>query len=473
MFKSLGLLTFFSFSISLVSLLYLLVTPQKGLNDSLLRTNPVEAPAEIPIADFLELVSARDDQAIERIIKKIDENWSESLEILTLETIYFSNNPKVRLELRQLLEKKTKKKIQADFDETFQYIWNKKPSYSNTYFEFKAKLHQTLDAKFYNYFSGRENQSKIRLDEVRWGGVLQDGIPPLRGPKMIAASEANYLNDNDVVFGIEINGDVRAYPKRILAWHEMFVDTVGDTPVAGVYCTLCGTVILYKTEDKGINYELGTSGFLYRSNKLMYDKKTQSLWSTLEGEPVIGPLTGKGIQLDFLSVVTTTWGAWRALHPKTTVLSLNTGHRRNYDEGNAYKSYFATDDLMFTIPKIDTSLKNKDEILSVRLPKVTDDNYAIASKFLRKNPVYHAKIADKAFVVFTDKSGAHRAYYAKGIQFDDYDRSVTATDINGSTWTLQESQLINDKGEILERLPTHNAFWFGYKAAFPDTILIH
>jgi len=74
-----------------------------------------------------------------------------------------------------------------------------------------------------------------------WGGVRQDGIPPLRQPKMIDAKDATYLEDDNIIFGIEVNGDVRAYPKRILAWHEMFVDSVGGTNFAGVYCTLCGT----------------------------------------------------------------------------------------------------------------------------------------------------------------------------------------------------------------------------------------
>ena len=111
---------------------------------------------------------------------------------------------------------------------------------------------------------------------------------------MLDASEATYLGDRNIVFGIEVNGDARAYPKRILAWHEMFTDSVGGVPVAGVYCTLCGTVILYYTNLGGTQYDLGTSGFLYRSNKLMYDRATQSLWNTFSGEPVVGPLVGKG-----------------------------------------------------------------------------------------------------------------------------------------------------------------------------------
>ena len=115
---------------------------------------------------------------------------------------------------------------------------------------------------------------------MRWGGVKQDGIPPLRQPNMVSAAEADYLQNDNVVFGIAINGDARAYPKRILAWHEMFIDNIGGIDFAGVYCTLCGAVILYKTRHEGIEHKLGTSGFLYRSNKLMYDQDTQSLWNT-------------------------------------------------------------------------------------------------------------------------------------------------------------------------------------------------
>ncbi len=424
------------------------------------------------VSDFLKIVEKGDELTINQAIYRIDLNWSEGHEIMLLESIYFSQNEGYSKRLINLLKRKTGKNYGYDFDKWFQYIWNKNSSYDDAYFEFKAKIHERIDSKFRAYFSGRSNQSKIRLDEVRWGGVLQDGIPPLRNPKMISAPEATYLQDSNIVYGIEVNGDARAYPKRILAWHEMFVDTVGETPVAGVYCTLCGTVILYKTEHEGTNYKIGTSGFLYRSNKLMYDKKTQSLWSTLEGEPVIGPLVDKGIKLDYLSVVTTTWGEWKKRHPETSVLSLQTGYRRDYNEGIAYKDYFATDDLMFTIPKIDKSLKNKDEILSIRLPGVTDDNLAISSKFLKKNKLYQSKIGDTNFTVFTDKTGAHRVYKSRDLKFLSFDGNNTTTDENGDDWTLSEEFMKNENGNQLDRLPTHNAFWFGYKAAFPNTKLI-
>ena len=204
----------------------------------------------------------------------------------------------------------------------------------------------------------------------------------------------------------------------------------------------------------------------------MYDKATQSLWSTLEGEPVIGPLVGKGISLEYRSVVTTTWGEWKERHPETSVLSLETGFRRNYDEGNAYKAYFATDDLMFTIPKIDTSLKNKDEILALRLPEAPDANVAISSKFLKKNTIYQSAIANVPFVVFTDRSGAHRVFKSEGIGFSDYDGFSTATDNQGNSWSIKEEKMESTSGKLLQRFPSHNAFWFGYKAAYPNVKLI-
>lgn len=424
------------------------------------------------VDDFLKIVIKGDELTINQAIYRIELNWKESYEIMLFESIYYSENTSYANRLMNLLKEKTGKNYDFDFDKWYQYFWNKDATYEDIYFEFKAKIYERIDSKFGSYFLDRSAQSKIRLDEVRWGGVHQDGIPPLRNPKMISSKEATYLKDSDIVFGIEVNGDTRAYPKRILAWHEMFVDTVGDTPVAGVYCTLCGTVILYKTEYNGVDHEIGTSGFLYRSNKLMYDKKSQSLWSTLEGEPVIGPLVGKGIKLEYLSVVTTTWGEWKNRHPETMVLSLKTGHRRDYNEGIAYQSYFATDDLMFTIPKIDKSLKNKDQILSVQLPDITDKKLAISSNFLKKNKIYQSTIADVNFTVFTDKSGAHRVYKTKNTKFLNYDGYSTVTDKNQNIWKLNEESMKNKNGQTLERLPTYNAFWFGYKAAFPETKLI-
>jgi hypothetical protein len=206
-------------------------------------------------------------------------------------------------------------------------------------------------------------QASIRLDEIDWGGVLVNGIPPLRDPKILSVADATYLKDSNVVFGLVANGEAQAYPKRILAWHEMATDRVGGVDLTIVYCTLCGTVIPFESRVNGRSFHFGTSGLLYRSNKLMFDEETSSLWSTFEGVPVVGSLVGSGVRLQLHAVVTTTWKEWRTEHPDTRVLSLDTGYTRDYSEGAAYRDYFSTDRLMFQVSKIDARLRNKAEVL--------------------------------------------------------------------------------------------------------------
>lgn len=114
------------------------------------------------------------------------------------------------------------------------WLWQQDYEPEKSYPDFKSKLYRKIDPKFAAYFAN-DRKNTIRLDEVVWGGVLQDGIPPLRDPEMITPARADYLGDDDIIFGIEVDGDARAYPKRILAWHEMFTDTIQGVPLAGVY----------------------------------------------------------------------------------------------------------------------------------------------------------------------------------------------------------------------------------------------
>jgi len=442
-----------------------------------LQTTNAQSSIEQPvlskdIQQFLSLISADTKFEKNRALSYMELHWKPSFEIMALELMYFGHSTDVGVQIALLLQKKTGKNFGFNFNQWYEYLWNKEEALAPQYDYFKARLHQSIDAPFAGYFLGRQYQRLIRFDEIRWGGVVQDGIPPLRNPKMISAKNATYLEDDHVVFGIEVNGDARAYPKRILAWHEMFVDTVGEIPVAGVYCTLCGTVILYKTEVDGVLHEMGTSGFLYRSNKLMYDKATQSLWSTLEGKPVVGPLVGKGIQMEYLSVVTTTWGEWKKRHPTTQVLSTETGFRRDYGEGVAYQSYFATDELMFNVPTVSKKLKNKQSILAIRLEHAPDKPLAISVDFLKKTPVYTSSIEGEQFTVFTDTTGANRVYSSNNIKFKAFDGNNLIEDSSGRSWQLFEDRLESETGEVLNRLPTFNAFWFGWQAAYPNTKLI-
>ena len=195
------------------------------------------------------------------------------------------------------------------------------------------------------------------------------------------------------------------------------------------------------------------------------------MWNTILGEPVLGPLVGKGIELTRLSVVTTTWGKWKELHPETTVLSLQTGHYRDYAEGAAYRDYFATDNLMFNVPFADKRLANKAEILALQSPDKKSPPVAISSEFLKKNPIYRVEVSGAKYLVLTDSSGAHRVYEDDGTEFNAWDGDSALADKQGQSWKLTETGL-EGGSKTLARISSHNAFWFGWHAAYPDTKLI-
>lgn len=445
-------------------------TPARSASGGASPAPPVAADLQAPGAFLLLLVGG--DEGYPRALEFIDSHWRPNFVPMALDVLRLSQHPVVSGLLSRMLEKHTGQALGFDVQAWQLWVWRNEPHIHPGYAEFRATLYGLIDPRFRVYFSGRK-ATEIRIDEVVWGGVVQDGIPPLREPEMMPAAAADYLADSDVVFGIAVNGDVRAYPKRILAWHEMFVDTVGGEPVAGVYCTLCGTVILYRTTHQGVVHALGTSGFLYRSNKLMYDQATQSLWNTMWGRPVLGPLVERNIRLERLSIVTTTWGEWKRRHPGTQVLSLQTGHERDYAEGAAYRPYFATDELMFQVPKLDSRLRNKAEVLGLIFPDAADHPVALSAQFLASNPVHHDTAGSLNFVVFTDPSGANRVYASARHQFASFDGDRTVVDVTGAAWQLSESELRRGDGQVLARLPAHRAFWFGWYSAYPQTRLVN
>lgn len=320
-------------------------------------------------------------------------------------------------------------------------------------------------------------KSTIRLDEIDWGGVKVNGIPPLHLPKVVSAAAARYLGDSNIVFGIVANGEARAYPKRILAWHEMAIDRIGGVDLTVVYCTLCGTVIPYESVVGGRAMQFGTSGLLYQSNKLMFDEGTHSLWSTFEGTPVVSTLVGSGLMLRTLPAVTTTWKEWRTTHPTTTVLSLDTGHRRDYSEGAAYRDYFASDQLMFPVSRTDNRLPKKAEVVVFRAPGATAQDpltpVAIDAGFLRRHPVYSFTVGADRYTVVTSKGGANQVYRVNA-DIPEQPASVVLRDRTGRSWRVTETALVDERAtsQLAPRVSAQRAFWFGWYAQFPNTVLI-
>jgi hypothetical protein len=335
-----------------------------------------------------------------------------------------------------------------------------------SYHAIKMKLLGNTDKKFLDFFAGnfgKPDNMKIRLEEITWGGVLVDGITSLDNPKMIAANDANYLLDDDLVFGVEINGDIRAYPLRIMGWHEMFNDTIGGVPVALAYCTLCGAGILFETQVEGRDTPLvfGSSGLLYRSNKLMFDRETKSLWNQFTGEPVVGPLVQTDIKLKIRPNTITTWADWKAKHPNTKVLSLETGYARNYGSGVTYQAYFASPDLMFPAVVGDEKLvKRKDYIFGIR-----DVGAAKAwpIKAFVSQPVINDRVGLKNVVLIGDaNTRTVRAYERdQGETFAQSEQGVLIS--KTSDWVLNEDFLVSKDGKNKRsRVPGHVAFWFAW-----------
>lgn len=190
-------------------------------------------PTVVEIETFTELLSIRSKDRFDEHLSLVSSDWEPAYTPMLLEVGRFLRPP-ARKKVIALLESNTGQTFGNDFDQWWQWVWKQKLEPDPDYGQFKSDLYSRIDPSFTKYFEGSDF-ADIRLDEIRWGGVPRDGIPPLKDPAMVSAKDASYLADSDVVFGIELNGDARCYPKRILAWHEMFKDTIGGESICGVY----------------------------------------------------------------------------------------------------------------------------------------------------------------------------------------------------------------------------------------------
>ncbi len=461
------------------------------------------------------------------------------------------------------------------------------------YAAFKGEFFAAFfDVDFRQFFPPDvQTTAQINLLEAVWGGVPVDGIPSLVNARQItpeaAAAEGENLTQfcrredcrypatDELVFGVSINGDNRAYPLRLMNWHEMFNDVIGSTPLydapdgavvcqfraptlfnavarqgenwvqiqgysAGcpesgwvavesivwqnttwqavaevlpedgtkisegatplgrikgqpvmlAYCTLCGSGILYNTvipelvvqgENQGETVlEFGSTGMLMRSNKLMYDRNTLTVWNAMTGEPAFGALADSGLELQVLPVVVTDWASWLAEHPDTSVLSLNTGYTRNYANGAAYNEYFNDENfIMFPVWQQDTrQLENKEMVFALN---VGETPKAYPLDVLIEEQVTNDTISGVNLVLITRATperdffepggAAVRAYERGELTFRAGENPHELIDNTGEVWMINEEGLINLTGNMLPRIGGHLAFWFGWYSFHPDTLI--
>lgn len=213
-----------------------------------------------------------------------------------------------------------------------------------------------------NDFTG----AKVKKEDLLQGCFGQDCIPSIDNPKFETAQQANWLRDEDVVFAINYKGLQRAYPQRILNWHEIVNDTISGDPIAITFCPLCGSALAYDRKVDEVITEFGVSGKLHNSDLVMYDRYEGNLWQQITGEGIVGPAARRGEKLKQAPIITTTWGQWKKEHPNTQVLSKDTGHSRNYDQ-YPYGTYEQDDQLLFGVKGLDKSLQIKTVVYGIEL----------------------------------------------------------------------------------------------------------
>lgn len=202
----------------------------------------------------------------------------------------------------------------------------------------------------------------IPVNQILRGGPPRDGIPAIDNPKFVSVTDASFMRDDDLVIGLSRGGVSRAYPLRIMLWHEIVNDQIGGDLVTVTYCPLCGTSVAFDAEVEGEALNFGVSGLLFQSDVLMYDRKTESLWSQLAFKAVAGPQVGK--TLKWLPSQIITWVAWKKKHPNGEVLSTQTGFVRDYTF-NPYAGYEQSQAVWFGVPNNRQDFSDKTWILGV------------------------------------------------------------------------------------------------------------
>ena len=315
--------------------------------------------------------------------------------------------------------------------------------------------------------------SIVPLDQIVSGGPPPDGIPSIDDPKFISVQEANSrLEDSELILGLNINGDIRAYPLQILVWHEIVNDKIGGVPVAVTYCPLCFTnQVFNRTLENGQILEFGTSGKLYNSNLVMYDRTTNSLWSQAMSQGIVGKLAG--IKLERIPFDVAYWKEWKQLFPDSKVLSTDTGSTRPYG-ADPYGDYYTNGDVLFPVLNRDDRLglkeivvgfENNGQYKAYKLQEI--ENKKVINDQMKGKPIVLLSLHPfmvRAYNPVVDGQTLEFSYSTKDQNFIDKQTS--------SLWNFEGKAISGQmKGKQLTRLPFDEGFWFEWVAFHPKTEL--
>lgn len=277
------------------------------------------------------------------------------------------------------------------------------------------------------------NISKNLIDpsELVSGGPPKDGIPSIDNPRFVSIDESDWISETSEIFILTVNDTVKAYPQPILVWHEIVNDNIEGIPVAVTYCPLCGSTVAYKRVINGEATEFGTTGLLYNSNLVMYDRLTDSYWTQIRGEAVIGEVVGT--KLEKLPLQTMKWGDAKKRFPQAQILSKETGFSRSYGS-DPYAYYYEREEILFPV-------------------KNTQSEYDIGSKTI---------------VIGLTINGESRAY----TEFDLITQKNITDKLGG-----ERIQLVKEADGFMkitnletgEKIAWERDFWFAWLAFHPET----
>jgi hypothetical protein len=348
-------------------------------------TEEFGTPPAVPTGNFSTQMSMAVQTAIVDAMQQ--SQWGADQEI-ALDRIADSNDPRVVWIIADLMRFTSGQQLNASLTDAASKLLGKRIEYRDAwggvtdhliawdipappnYLPVKRAIFTSVVPQWESLFV----EGDIDWRHVSWGGVPLDErafdrtdarcncIPAADNPEVSSAQDATWLSDDATVFGVEVNGEYRAYPRRIMEVREMINDTLGGRDLGIPYCTLCGAAQAYFTDQLPASFKrpvLRTSGLLIRSNKVMFDVVTYSIFDTFLGTAVTGPLAELDLTLKQATVITTDWGTWKRAHPTTTVLVKALALGRDFD----FRNNRDANGPIFPIGDVDPRLPVQEDII--------------------------------------------------------------------------------------------------------------
>jgi hypothetical protein len=341
-------------------------------------------------------------------------------------------------------------------------------------------------------FDTDRSKRAIDLSELRAGGPPKDGIPSIDAPSFQSVEAGRtWIEPQEPVIALTHGGEAKAYPLKILTHHEIVNDRIGGTPVAVTFCPLCYSALVFDRTLDGRPVEFGVSGLLRKSDMVMYDRQTETLWQQFTGRAIVGDLTGQTLTQIPAQIIA--FRQFAEAFPDGTVLSKDTGHRRNYDR-NPYTGYDDIDDRPFAFTgEIDDRLPPKEKVVTVSLdsthvayPHSITRGNQVVNDAIGGTPVAVVHLPGAVSALDARRVAASREVGSTGV----FDRRVDGRTLTfrpkpaptgeeaeqfvdeetGSTWTLTGRAVAGPlAGGQLERIGHTDSFAFAWFAFRPET----